>query len=158
VPYQLVEHLVLGGPFAAEGVQIELPGGELVPQSWEGDEQAGGPWPVVAGEDWSELGAAPLSRFGVVRGLPAGHATVRAPGGPAVTLHWSFDALPHLWLWQERRGATAPPWDGVTECLAIEPSSAPSADGLAAAHARGEAAVLQPGGRADSWLELSVRA
>jgi hypothetical protein len=157
LPYLLVEHVVLGGPLAGAEATIELAGGTLVPQTWEGAEAAPGePWPLAAGEDWSRLGPAPMGRFGVVRTLPEGRATVRAPAAPTVELRWSLDAMPHLWLWQERRLSTEPPWDGITECLAIEPSLAPSADGLAAAVARGEARVLPPGGRANAALELEI--
>jgi hypothetical protein len=68
----------------------------------------------------------------------------------------TFDraAYPHLWLWQERFGATVTPWHGNGECLAVEPSSIPSADGLAGAIERGEATHLAPGEELASWIEL----
>ena len=47
------------------------------------------------------------------------------------------------------------PWNGRTECLAVEPSSVPSADGLAGAIERGEATELAPGAVFESWCELT---
>ena len=73
-----------------------------------------------------------------------------------MSLEAAFDhaAFPHLWLWQERFGATVEPWHGEGECLALEPSSVPSTDGLANAIERGEATLLAPGEERTSWIEL----
>lgn len=152
-PLVLVEHLILGGPLAAEGTRIELAGGELVEQSWDGTPSAEGAWPRVGDTDYSVLPAT-ASRFAVVRDLPAGSARVTGPGGASLEIAFDLAAYPHLWLWEERFGATVEPWDGGGECLAVEPSSIPSADGLAAAIERGEASLLEPGGELTSWIEL----
>ena len=159
VPYLLVEHLTLGDALAAEGVTIELPGGTLSPQRWDGVETATPTaWPVDDQGDWSRLGPAPLSRFGVVRDVPTGRASVTAPDGLRLELRWSVDALPHVWLWQERCGSDLPPWNGSAQCLAIEPASAPAADGLAAHLARRTARSLPPGSAVDTCFELTPRA
>ena len=70
-------------------------------------------------------------------------------------LRFDHAAFPHLWLWEERFGATVEPWNGRGECLAVEPSSVPSADGLAGAIERGEATLLAPGDEHAGWIELT---
>lgn len=154
LPLVVVEHLILGGRLAAEGTAIELDGGQIVEQAWDGTPlRAGGEWPWLGDTDFSVLPAI-ASRFAIVRDLPAARA--RIAGAEGATLELAFDraAYPHLWLWEERFGATVMPWEGGGECLAVEPSSVPSADGLAGAVERGEATLLPPGGELTSWIEL----
>jgi hypothetical protein len=151
----LVEHLILGGDLAAEGTTIELAGGRVVEQAWDGSAlPGGGEWPWLGSADLSVVPAV-TSRFAVVRDLPAGRAQVAGPGGITLDVRFDRSAYPHLWLWEERLGATVEPWNGRGECLAVEPSSVPSTDGLAGAIARGEATVLAPGGESSSWIELA---
>jgi hypothetical protein len=162
-PFVLVEHLLLGGPLAGEDTLLRLPGGRITPQTWDGKPVAGaaGEWPFAGTigdlEDWSRLAPAPLSRFGVVTELPAGQAEIASrAGGVGVTLSWALDALPCLWLWHERLGSVAPPWNGRTECLAVEPASTSAADGLAGALDRGEARLLGAGERHRAWIALEL--
>jgi galactose mutarotase-like enzyme len=151
----VVEHLILGGRLAAEGTRITLAGGHVIGQEWDGTPAAGGrPWPLLDEEDLSVLPAT-TSRFAVVRGLAAGTARVTAPDGLTVDLRFDHAAFPHLWLWEERFGATAEPWNGRGECLAVEPASVPSSDGLAGAIERAEATELAPGAAFESWCELA---
>jgi hypothetical protein len=154
LPLLLVEHLILGGPLAAAGTTIQLDGGQIVEQAWDGTPLGvGGEWPRLGDTDYSLLPAT-ASRFAVVRDLPSGRA--RIAGAQGTTLDLAFDpaAYPHLWLWEERFGAVAAPWHSAGECLAVEPSSVPSTDGLAGAVERGEATLLAPGGELTSWIEL----
>jgi hypothetical protein len=154
IPLVLVEHLILGGCLAAEGTSIELAGGQIIEQAWDGSALPGGDdWPWLGSADLSVLPAT-SSHFVVVRDLPAGEARIEGPGGIALGVRFDRSAYPHLWLWEERLGATAEPWSGRGECLAVEPSSVPSTDGLAGAIARGEASMLAPGGELSSWIEL----
>jgi hypothetical protein len=153
-PLVLVEHLILGGPLAAEGTTIELAGGQLVEQAWDGTPLGNGAaWPVLGDTDYSVLPAA-ASRFAVVRDLAEGRARIAGAQGATLELAFDLAAYPHLWLWEERFGATAEPWEGAGVCLAVEPSSIPSTDGLAGAVERGEATLLPPGGELTSWIEL----
>lgn len=154
IPLITVEHLVLGGRLAAAGTTVGLDGGWLVEQSWDGTPHPpGSGWPSLEREDYSVLPET-TSRFAVVQDLPAGRA--RITGAEDVALHISFDhaAYPHLWIWEERGGAVVPPWNGDGECLAVEPASVPSTDGLAGAIERGEATLLAPGDERSSWIEL----
>ena len=153
LPLVLVEHLILGGPLAAEGTTIELDGGQIVEQAWDGTPLGTGEWPLLGEEDFSVLPAI-ASRFAVVRDLPAGRARIAGARGATLELGFDREAYPHLWLWEERFGATVIPWEGGGECLAVEPSSVPSADGLAGAIERGEATLLRPGEDVTSWIEL----
>jgi hypothetical protein len=162
VPLVLVEHLVLGGPIAGELALIDLPGGRVEPAAWDGRPLAEAtPWPLVPDGDrlvdWSRLGPRPLSRFGVVQGLPEGRAHVRNPAaGVGVRLAWPAATMPNLWLWQEGCGTADPPWDGRTACLAIEPSTVSRADGLAQALRRGDAIQLAAGASVDTWVRLEL--
>jgi hypothetical protein len=155
IPLVLVEHLILGGHLAAEGTTIELAGGWVVEQAWDGSAlPGGGEWPRLGSDDLSVLPAT-TSRFVVVRDLPVGEARIAGSGEIALGLRFDRSAYPHLWLWEERLGAAVEPWAGRGECLAVEPSSVPSTDGLAGAIARGEAIELPPGGEWSSWVELA---
>ena len=154
IPLITVEHLVLGGRLAAAGTTVGLDGGWLIEQSWDGTPHPpGSGWPSLDREDYSVLPET-TSRFAVVQDLPAGRA--RITGAEDVALDISFDraAYPHLWIWEERGGAVVPPWNGGGECLAVEPASVPSTDGLAGAIERGEASLLAPGDERSSWIEL----
>jgi hypothetical protein len=154
LPLVLVEHLILGGPMAAEGTTIGLDGGQIVELEWDGTPlQAGSEWPTLGDADLSVLPAT-TSRFAVVCDLPSGRARIAGADGATMELTFDHAAYPHLWLWEERFGATVTPWHGNGECLAVEPSSVPSADGLAGAVERGEATVLPPGDELTSWIEL----
>jgi hypothetical protein len=151
----VVEHLILGGRLAAEGTTVALAGGDVIGQEWDGTPVAGGqPWPHCGDEDLSVLPVT-TSQFVVVRDLAAGTARVAARDGLALEVRFDREAFPHLWLWEERFGATVEPWSGRGECLAVEPSSVPSTDGLAGAIQRGEATVLAPGAAFESWCELA---
>ena len=155
IPLIVVEHLILGGRLAAEGTTIELAGGHVVGHAWDGTPVLPGTaWPRLGGEDLSVLPAV-ISQFAVVRDLPSGAARITAADGTTLDVHFDPVAFPHLWLWEERFGATVPPWNAQAACLAVEPSSVPSADGLAGAIDRGEAIVLQPGEEFESWCELA---
>jgi hypothetical protein len=94
------------------------------------------------------------SQFAVVRDLATGTARIAAPDGLTLGLRFDQAAFPHLWLWEERFGATVQPWNGRGECLAVEPASVPSTDGLGGAIGRGEATALAPGTVFESWCEL----
>jgi galactose mutarotase-like enzyme len=154
IPLIVVEHLVLGGCLAAAGTTIGLNGGWLVEQTWDGTPlPPGGSWPWLGREDFSVLPDR-TSRFAVVQHVPAGRARIAGAEGVALELSFDRAAYPHLWLWEERFAAVVAPWDGRGECLAIEPASVPSTDGLAAAIERGEATVLAPGDEQSSWIEL----
>jgi len=154
IPLITVEHLVLGGRLASAGTTVGLDGGWLVEQGWDGTPHPpGSRWPSLDREDYSVLPET-TSRFAVVQDLSAGRA--RITGAEDVALDISFDhaAYPHLWIWEERGGAVVPPWNGGGECLAVEPASVPSTDGLAGAIERGEATLLAPGDERSSWIEL----
>jgi hypothetical protein len=90
----------------------------------------------------------------VVKDLAAGRARIAGAEGVALDIAFDHTAYPHLWLWEERRGAVVAPWNGEGECLAVEPASVPSTDGLAGAIERGEATLLAPGDERSSWIEL----
>lgn len=154
IPLIAVEHLVLGGRLAAEGTTIGLDGGWIVEQGWDGTAlPPGSGWPTLGLENFARLPAT-TSRFAVVQELLAGRIRVAGAAGATLEIRFDLAAYPHLWLWEERFRAKVEPWEGRGECLAIEPASVPSTDGLAAAIAREEATLLAPGDERTSWIEL----
>jgi Domain of unknown function (DUF4432) len=159
--FVLVEHIVFGEPLCGDGSLVTLPGGAVIPLADDGTRLTGrpSPWPLVAvgndaPEDWSRGAPAPSSRFGVVTELPERRAGLQGRDARrAVEVRWS-ESLPYLWFWEER-GAAGPPLAGVS-CLGLEPASVSTSEGLAAARARGEATMLEPGGAAHFEVEIEV--
>lgn len=152
------EHLVLGQAITDSGYRVELPNAELVDLYDPGRPQ--GPWPGAidrhCGTRWDNVASdAKVSRFGAVGPLPVGAARVH-PGGEAVTLdvRWDAEALPYVWIWQERDRDPRPPWSGCTQALGIEPSTVPTDDGIAAAELTGHLAVVRPGEMFSWWISL----
>ena len=148
-PLLTMEHLILGGPFAGEDVVIELAGGSVQPQTWDGAlDGPAEPWPA----GYETLAGRPFSRFAVVQDLPERRVVLRG-GGLRLELAFTH---PHLWLWQEANLSTSSPWDGRTACLGVEPSYASRADGLMAAIERDEATWLDPAASLTTHLELEI--
>jgi len=108
-------------------------------------------------EDWGTLPPPSSTRTCAVRDArsPAG---IAGRDGTALTVSWSTDTLPSLWIWCENRSDTGLP-DGVEiDCVGIEPSNTLVGAGLAASRQAGEGALLPPGQRWESWVELNVGA
>ena len=72
-----------------------------------------------------------------------------------VELVWDTAWLRHLWLWHETR-VYGGPWRGLTELLAIEPTSVPHPLGLARAIEHGQALELAAGESVGYELRLTV--
>lgn len=73
-----------------------------------------------------------------------------------LTLTFPRDVFRWLWIWQAFGGATAAPFDERVSTLALEPWTSPPS--LAAAVARGEAAVLAAGASLEAVVEATVLA
>jgi hypothetical protein len=158
-PVMITEHLALGGDILAADATIDAPGAEGCPLGADGA-PAGPfePWPGSADPPWS------IARAGVT---PARDMALRNIGesGVAVTgngisarITWDTAALPHMWLWQEIAAITAPPWNGVTRALGIEPATTAHALGVDAAAARGDCPVIGPDASLSWWVRLAVSA
>jgi hypothetical protein len=165
-PLVVLEHIALGIELLEPEVEIDLPAG----LAYELSEVDGPPVPPPDAPRWPDVLlldgsreradrwqlADARSRLLAVAELPEGRARVRnAVTGLAVTLEWETDWLRHLWIWHEVREYGGP-WRGVTELLAIEPTSVPHPLGLAAAIEHGQALELEPGETAGYELRLSV--
>ena len=109
----VVEHLILGGRMAAEGTRIALEGGS---RHRAGVGRNAGGLALSPGRcsatKTSRCLPATTSRFAVVRDLAAGTARVTAPDRLMLDVRFDHAAFPHLWLWEERFGATVEPWNG----------------------------------------------
>lgn len=118
-------------------------------------------WPLARGIDGRErdlrrITGEQMHRLLYVGDLAAPWAALRQPAGaPSVALAWDRDAFPQLWVWL-LDGTGEFPWYGRARMLALEPQTAAPFDGLAAAHARGEAHVAAPGERRGAWLTLAL--
>jgi galactose mutarotase-like enzyme len=165
-PLVVLEHIALGVELLDPEVEIDLPAG----LAYELSETAGPPrpprdaprWPDVLLLDGSLERAdrwrleQPRSRLFAVAELPEGRARVRNPTtGTTVELDWETTWLRHLWVWHEAREYGGP-WRGMTELLAIEPTSVPHPLGLATAIEHGQALELGQGETADYELRFTV--
>jgi galactose mutarotase-like enzyme len=118
-------------------------------------------WPAARGTDGGErdlrtVTGERMHRLLYANDLHGGWAALRQPAGtPSVALAWDRDAFPLLWIWL-LDGTDEFPWYGRARMLALEPQTAAPFDGLAAAHARGEAHVAEPGERRSAWLTLTL--
>jgi hypothetical protein len=162
----VLEHVALGIELLEPEVEIELPPG----LAYELSETEGPPLPLLGAPRWPEVLlldgsteradrwpiARPRSRLLAVADLLEGRARVRnAKTGTTVELAWDAAWLRHLWLWHETREYGGP-WRGLTELLAIEPTSVPHPLGLARAIEHGQALELAAGERAAYELRLGV--
>lgn len=163
--FVFVEHLILGPPLIGDGTRITAPAAPLVPLADTGEplvptDQAR-PWPNAYGngamEDWSVSGCGEFSRFGALIEVPTPSVTVSGAAG-SVTVSWTSDTLPHLWLWHEYLHSPDMPERRRVRCLGLEPASVPHSLGLQAAKESGDATVLAPGQRWCSEVRLTVPA
>ncbi|MHB1927945.1 MAG: hypothetical protein ACYDEN_00460 [Acidimicrobiales bacterium] len=155
-----VEHLILGQAVTDGGYRLELPDAELV--DLYASERPHRRWPGSvdpdSGTGWNEMPAeAKVSRFGAVGPVRLGAVRVH-PGATdsALDIRWNCEALPFVWIWQERSGDPRPPWNGCTHALGIEPSTVPTDDGIAAAEGTGHLRVVQPGETFSWWMSLRL--
>ena len=156
-PIMITEHLALGGDILAADAAIDAPGTEGRPLDAAGA-PAGPfePWPGSADPPWSvaRAGVTP-ARDMVLRNIGESGVEVTG-GGITARVTWDTAALPHMWLWQEIAAITAPPWNGVTRALGIEPATTAHALGVEAAAAAGDCPVLGPGAGLSWWVRLAV--
>lgn len=153
---------------ANEGAHIDLPPGTAViaDADYETDLSdiapgSRGEWPVVDGRDGTrvslnEIGLGPIERLLYLTkmgGQP--FAAIRDPDGEGVGMAWDGDTFRSAWFWWEI-GGPGHPWHGRSRIVAIEPNTTFPADGLAAAHERGEAHLLPVGAEHRTWLTVSL--
>lgn len=165
-PLVVLEHIGLGIELLQPEVRIDLPAGA----AFELSEADGPATPPGNAPEWPEVllldGTVertdvwpldqPRSRLLAVAELPEGRASVRNAGtGMTVDLEWDADWLRHLWLWHEAR-TYGGPWRGLTEMLAVEPTSVPHPLGLAAALEHEQARIVTP--EKPAAYELRLRA
>ncbi len=71
-------------------------------------------------------------------------------------LTWSIETLPYLWIWHEHCAHDGLPDGARIHCLALEPASVSTGEGIAAAQARGEAVELAAGATWGCWTVVDV--
>jgi hypothetical protein len=122
-----------------------------------------GAWPHVPARaggtvDLSRVGDGPTERLAYLSGFErtGGWTAIRGVAdGLGVAMAWDPATFPHVWNWWEIRGP-GHPWHGRSRIVAIEPHTSVPSDGLAAAVARGDAHVLEPGRTHETWLTVSL--
>ena len=161
--YLLVEHVILGAELLGASTVVAAEATRLVPLADEGPPLPGTPrpWPEAVRarsvEDWSVRPSPPASRCGALDHVRDRTVVVQAPAaGLETRISWS-EAFPSLWFWEEREGYDTEPWEARTVCLGLEPATASTGEGLAAAVERAEAPSLAPGEEATYRVELEVR-
>jgi hypothetical protein len=106
----------------------------------------------------SVVGDGPTERLAYLSGFgrSGGWTAIRGVAdGLGVAMAWDVGTYPHAWNWWEILGP-GHPWHGRSRIVAIEPHTAVPSDGLAAAVARGDAHLLEPGQTHRTWLTLSL--
>ncbi|HEX9372730.1 MAG TPA: DUF4432 family protein [Roseiflexaceae bacterium] len=151
-------HPALGAPFLGEACRVDLPGDDLILETFAGGAGTrlmhGGRhrWPVAsegagAAVDFSrpDPPGAGHEDLGYVVNLPEGwYAITNQERAVGFAMAWSIDVFPYLWVWRQFNVSAGYPWYGRVYTMALEPwSSYPSA-GLAAAIENGTAARLEP--------------
>ncbi|HVX42589.1 MAG TPA: DUF4432 family protein [Mycobacteriales bacterium] len=146
----VTEHLVLG----TRDASIEAPGTVVHPLDDAAAQLPGEPWPGRADPDWSVAvaGRTP-ARCAAVAGAGPDGVVVRMEGGP-VRIRWDRAALPYFWLWQSIAAQDAPPWNGETAALGVEPSTTPHGQGIDAAG--DQCLVIEPGESVTWWVSLTA--
>jgi Domain of unknown function (DUF4432) len=168
VSFSWGHHPALGGDLLDPGCVVDLPGGTVETPAEPVDVTsrlapgATSAWPYASGRNGErvDLRAVPpptarTHDVALVRDLVDGWCAVRNPRRRlGLALTFPRDVFRWLWIWQAFGGATAAPFDERVYTLALEPWTSPPS--LAAAVARGEAAVLAAGASLDATIEATV--
>lgn len=151
---------------AGPGTRIDLPGGGTYAKAaWQSSisdvtHDAVGTWPylTVSGEerDLSRVPEDPVMRLVCVRNPPGAWAALRDPRtGSGAGLAWDAATFGNLWIWLET-GSLDFPWYGRARFLGLEPHSAATPDGIAAAVRDGTTLTVPAGGELSAWLTVSL--
>jgi galactose mutarotase-like enzyme len=155
---------------ATSGARIDMPEGiTAVADDGYATEDADltpggtGSWPRLPGRaggavEVDAIGPGPTERLAYLSGFDAsgGWTAIRGVAeGLGVAMAWDAATFPHAWFWWEIAGP-GHPWHGRSRIVAVEPHTAVPSDGLAAAVARGEAHILEPGRTHQTWLTISL--
>jgi len=148
----------------ATGSEIDLPAAKIVTDpNLEGDSIDLSPgsehtWPRATARDGAPVNLAiippaPMQRLFYAVELKESWCALRNPQRQlGVGMAWDKEIFPHLWVWEELGGDQRMPFYGRGELVALEPATQFPPHGLAAAHAAGEAHVLQGGRTLDAKL------
>lgn len=163
------QHPAWGGELLEAGCRVDLPGGRTecygvqIQETSELADAGEGRWPLLPGRAGGsvDLSRVPGPEHGThdlcaIGDLAAGWYALRNPRrGIGVALRFPHELFRWLWMWRPFGGVDAPPLDGRTYALAIEPWTGPSPS-LAAGVERGEALRLAPGEAVAAEIELTV--
>lgn len=164
------EHVSFGSDLLATAFHVETAGAALrADPGYDPPENplvpgAAGRWPHLPGRDG---GTVDLSR--PAEGWAAlcylsdfarpEIAIARNDGRLAATLSWDGAVFDCLWFWIELAATPAPPWNGRTRLVGLEPCSTPAGHGLVRARERGDRLVtLEPGRPVRAAVRLRIAA
>lgn len=134
--------------------QFDAPINPLVPG-------ASGDWPMIAGKQGMfdlSTPSAPMSGQAYLHELKAGWMAMRRTDNAiAAVLTWDPARFPCAWVWYELKGNDAPPWNGKTSLIGLEPNTTWPGSGIVGAKARGGSLLtLSPGDALQTTLRLQV--
>jgi hypothetical protein len=164
VPYLWGHHPAFD---ARPGVSIDLPATGRVFSDARGMElmadvqpAAMGSWPLLPGRDGSpvdvsRVGERVCTRLLYAPAVSEGWAGVRRDDGWGIAMAWDQMTFPDVWVWVET-GTPSFPWYGRAKVVAIEATTASPEMGLAEAHRRLAAHVLEPGQTHRTWVTVSI--
>jgi hypothetical protein len=122
---------------------------------------ATGAWPWVPGKSGPfDLGRpqGKMAALAYLQGFASPWAAIRRlDNSLAAVLSWDSRIFPNAWLWYELGGTLAPPWNGQTRLIGVEPNTTIPAAGLAEAARRGgRLLTLAPGEEVGAIVRLHV--
>jgi galactose mutarotase-like enzyme len=143
------------------GSRIELPGVDTARLTWAGGIELGQtdttPWPIAQTADGESIdlsqtrsGAGWAAKLYVSASDPV---TLIRPDGARLEWDWDRSFAPTVGIWLSSGGW--PPSGPAVEQIAIEPTTSPD-DDLAGALDGNRAQMLEPGGRLDWWVRLTL--
>jgi len=160
-PFMLVEHLILGGEVLGPSTRIRIEGARMIELANEGHRTGSeDEWPRIVRDgvpdDWSARPPDHSARYGAIHAFTDRALWVEVPERRLeLRISWP-EGFPYLWFWEERARETAPPWKRSAVCLGLEPSTSATGEGLAAALARDDTPVLEPGAEARTVVQLDM--
>jgi Domain of unknown function (DUF4432) len=151
---------------ARSGLSIDLPAKRLFADARIAEPfadvvpGADGEWPHLPGRDGSpvdvsRVGDDVCTRLLYAPELSSGWVGLRRDDGWGVAMAWDQKTFRDVWIWVET-GTASFPWYGRAKVVAIETATASPEMGLAQAHRRLAAHVIEPGSSHRAWLTVSV--
>jgi hypothetical protein len=161
------QHPTFGSDMIAGPVEITSAGGRVwIDDAFDSPSNplvpgASGEWPMIGGKQGPfnlSTPSAVMSGQAYLYDLKDGWIAIRRMDNEiAALLTWDKTRFPCAWVWYELKGTDAPPWQGQTSLIGLEPNTTWPGSGIAGAKARGGSLLtLSPGDELATTLSLRV--